>query len=136
MRRYKFLLKEEVFDALNKVRAALLAAKDGSDVENVMNGLLTFDERMKIGRRIIVAEYLLNGVGTEEISKLLKVGKTTIALVSKNLDDYARCFDLLRLRRKKVETEYKKKAYVTRGGSTMIFKKKEYTGFRRKDVKR
>lgn len=41
MRRYGFLQKSDVFEALNKVRDALLAAKDGNDVEQIMNGVLS-----------------------------------------------------------------------------------------------
>jgi len=136
MRRYKFLLKEEVYEALNRVRDSLLAAKDGNDVEQIMKGILTFDERMKIGRRILIAEYLLQGLPFHEIARLLKVGKTTIVLVSKNLDEYAKCFELITSRSKRVESEYKNKAYRSVGGSLKVFKEKEYTGFKRKDVKR
>ena len=136
MRRYKFLQKEEVFDALNKVRDALLAARDGNDVEEIMKGILTFDERMKIGRRILVAEYLLANVPFHEIARQLKVGRTTIGFVSKNLDEYTKCFNLISSRRGKVEKEFGKKAYVKRGGSTLVFHRTEYTGFNRKDVKR
>ena len=136
MRRYKFLVKEEVYEALDKVRDALLAARDGNDVEEIMKGILTFDERMKIGRRILIAEYILAGVPFHDITRMLKVGKTTIGLVSKNLDDYTKCFELIKSRRGKVENEFKKKAYVSRGGSKLIFKRKEYTGFKRKDVSR
>ena len=46
MRRYRFLEKEEIFDALNKLRNAFLAARDGDEVEEIINGLLTFDEKM------------------------------------------------------------------------------------------
>ena len=136
MRRYKFLLKEEVYEALNRVRDALLAAKDGEDVEQIMKGVLTFDERMKIGRRILIAEYLLQGLPFHEITRLLKVGKTTIVLVSKNLDEYAKCFELIQSRGKKVQAEYQNKAYRSLGGSKLVFKKREYTGFTRKNVKR
>ena len=136
MRRYRFLEKEEVFEALNKVRDSFLAAKDGNDVEELMNGLLTFDERMKIGRRILIAQCLLNGFQIEEIQRLLKVGKSTIAYVSRNLDEYERCFFLISARKNKVEKVYKNKSFHKVGGSTKIFKTKEYTGFKRKDVKR
>lgn len=136
MRRYKFLQKEEVYEALNKVRNALLAAKDGKDVEEIMKGILTFDERMKIGRRILIAEYLIAGFPFHEITRQLKVGKTTIGFVSKKLDDYRKCFELISSRNSKVEKEFYKKVYVERGGSKMVFKRKEYTGFKRKDVKR
>lgn len=136
MRRYKFLLKEEVYEALNGVRDAFLAAKDGNDVEDIMKGILTFDERMKIGRRILIAECLLAGIPFHEIARALKVGKTTIGFVSKNLDEYSKCFELIKSRRNKVKTVFDKQAYVKQGGSKLVFKRKEYTGFKRKDVKR
>lgn len=136
MRRYKFLQKEDVFEALNKVRNALLAAKNGNDVEQIMSGILTFDERMKIGRRIQIAECLLNDLRIEEIQRLLKVGRTTIAQVAKNLEDYEKCFHLIRARNEKVEKIYKNKSHRLVGGSMKIFKTKEYTGFKRKDVAR
>lgn len=136
MRRYKFLQKEDVYEALNKVRDALLAAKDGNDVEQLMNGLLTFDERMKIGRRIQIAECLLNDFRTEEIQSFLKVGRTTIAQVAKNLEDYEKCFQLISARNKKVEKVYKAKSHRLIGGSTKVFKTREYTGFKRKNVAR
>lgn len=136
MRRYKFLHKEEVYEALNRVRDALLAARDGNDVEDIMKGILTFDERIKIGRRILIAEYLLDGVHIDEIVKELKVGKTTIGSVGKNLEDYTKCFELIKFRSKRVEREFKNKAYMKRGGPLKVYKTKEYTGFKRKDVKR
>jgi Trp operon repressor len=136
MRRYNFLQKSDVYEALNKVRDALLAANDGNDVEQIMNGVLTFDERMKIGRRIQVAECLIMGLKNEEIQTILKVGKATIAHVSRNLDDYEKCFHLIRARSKKVKEVYKNKSYRMTDGSTKIFKTREYTGFKRKDVER
>ena len=136
MRRYKFLQKEDVYEALNKVRDAFLAANDGNDVEQIMNGILTFDERMKIGRRIQIAEYLLQDLRTEEIQSFLKVGRTTIAQVAKNLEDYEKCFHLISARNKKVGKVYKTKSHRLVGGSTKIFKTKEYTGFKRKNVSR
>jgi uncharacterized protein YerC len=136
MRRYHFLQQKDVFEALDRVRDALLAARDGNDVEQIMNGILTFDERMKIGRRILVAEYLIAGFKMEEIKDMFNVGRTTISQVTRKIGDYERCFDLLRSRNKKVNDTYGKKRYRLSGGSTKIFKTKEYTGFKRKDVKR
>ena len=136
MRRYHFLQKMDVYEALNKVRDSLLAARDGNDVEQIMNGILTFDERMKIGRRIQVAECLLSGWKVEDIKSAFKVGKTTIAFVARNIEDYEKCFELIKARSKRVEGEYEKKSHRLVGGSTKIFKTREYTGFKRKDVKR
>ncbi len=136
MRRYKFLTKEDVYDALNRLRDAFLAAKNGTEVERIISGLLTQDEKLKIGRRILVAEYLKDGLGLDEISKALKVGKNTIMSVARKLDENSTFIELISERKKKVEKEYSKKKYNFIGGSKLIFKKREYTGFKRKDVTR
>ena len=136
MRRYKFLNKEDVYESLNKLRDAFLAAKDGNEVEEIINGLLTHDEKLKIGRRILIAEYLKSGFKFEDIVRYLKVGKNTIVTVMKSLDQHPSYIELISKRREKVDKEYKKKSYLLSGGSKLIFKKREYTGFKRKDVKR
>lgn len=136
MGRYKFLEKSDVYEALNKVRDALLAAQDGNDVEQIMNGVLTFDERMKIGRRIQIAECLLSDATVEDIIFALKVGRSTVAHVARNLQDYERCFSLIQARKHKLEKEFSEKAYRKVGGSKMVFKKKVYTGITRKDIQR
>lgn len=136
MRRYHFLIKEDIFESLNRLRDAFLAAKNSSEVDDIINGLLTLDERVKIGRRIQIAQLLTAGYGIDEITRILKVGKTTIASVSKNLEEKPNCFKLLVRRNAQVEQEYKKKAFRYVGGSKKVFKTKVYTGFKRKDVKR
>ena len=136
MRRYKFLTKEDIYDAFNRLRDAFLAAKDGSEVEELIKGLLTHDEKLKIGRRILIAEYLRDGIGIDEIAKALKVGKNTIVAVMKSLDEHPSYIELISKRSEKVTGEYKKKSYTFSGGSKLIFKKREYTGFKRKDVER
>ncbi len=136
MRRYKFLQEKEVYEALNRLRDAFLAARDGTEVEKIIDGLLSFDEKMKIGRRIQVAEYLKQDYGEEEISSLLKVGKATIATVARKIEEFPECFGLLWTRRKKVESEYRDKSYRRVGSSLRVFKPRVYTGFERKDVKR
>lgn len=136
MRRYDFLQKSDVFEALNRIRDAFFAAKDETEVDHIINGLLTYDEKLRLGRRIQVAEWILAGMTTEEIEQNLKVGRTTIVLVGRQLSEHPECYELIKFRRKKVEKEFKSKAYKQTGGSTLIFKRKEYTGYSRKDVKR
>lgn len=136
MRRYKFLTKEDIYDAFNRLRDAFLAAKNGDEVEEIIKGLLTHDEKLKIGRRILVAEYLKEGMGIDEIAKALKVGKNTIMSVARKLDENSMFLELIRQRKRKVEKEYSKKKYNFIGSSKLIFKKREYTGFKRKDVER
>lgn len=136
MRRYKFLDKFSVYDALNQVRSAFLAAKDGSEVNEIIMGILTHDERMKIGRRVQIARMLKSGATYAQVIAELKVGKTTVGLVEKGLSEHPQAFSLIDKREEKVENEYKSRAYRETGGSKMIFKRKKYTGFTRKDVER
>ncbi len=136
MRRYKFLRKEDVYEALNRLRNAFLAAKNGDEVEEIINGILTHDEKIKIGRRILIAECLKLEKSLDEITKMLKVGKNTITSVMKSLDMYPASFELIGKRSNKVEKLYAQKKYRLIGGSTLVFKKREYTGFKRKDVER
>jgi len=136
MRRYHFLTKFDVFEALNRLRASFLAAKDGRDVESILKGILTHDERMKIGRRIIVASMLINDYSYGDIQEVARVGKSTISNVDRKLKKYPDCFKLVFEREDKVEKEFRRKAYQVSGGPMLVKKRKEYTGFKRKDVKR
>jgi len=136
MKRYRFLKQEDIYEALNNLRDAFLAAKNGTDVEKIINGLLTNDEKLKLGRRIIIAKIIHSGLTIEEISKTLRVGKNTVVTVIRLLEENPECFDLIKQRGMLVEREYKAKRYKKIGGSTLVFKKNEYTGFKRKDVTR
>lgn len=136
MHRYGFLTKEGVYEALNKLRAAFLAAKDGHQVEEIILGVLTHDERMKIGRRIQIAGMLAAGATYDEIMDSLKIGKSTIGLVEKGLREHSLAYKLINQREDRVEREFKSRAYRKVGGSTMVFKKTVYTGATRKDIER
>ena len=136
MRRYRFLNDKQVYESLNKVRDAFLAAKDGNQVNDIIDGLLTHDEKMKIGRRIIIAEYLSSGFGIDEISRDLKVGKNTIMHISRRLEKYKAWFELIKNRNTRTEKEYQSKKHKLVGSSTLVLKKKKYAGFKRKDVRR
>lgn len=136
MRRYIFLREEQIYESLNKVRDAFLAAKDGNEVDKVIDGILTYDEKMKIGRRIIIANYLLSKFTIEEISQQLKVGRNTIMHVSRRLEKYRECFALIEKRGKTVEEKYEEKKFRHVGGSKQIKKLKVYSGFKRKDIER
>jgi uncharacterized protein YerC len=136
VRRYKFLNRGSVFAALNKLRAAFLAARNGSDVDEIIKGILTHDERMKIGRRIQIAQFLEQGMQYREIMNNLKVGLPTIMQVSRKMDEYPQCFKLIIIREEKTKKDYRNKAFRKTGGSKLIFKRNKYTGFKRKDIKR
>ncbi len=136
MRRYQFLTQENVYEALNRLRDAFLAAKDGNEVNQIINGLLTHDERLKIGRRIIIGQWIESGTTIEEITKELKVGKSTVLSVLRSLEKDPSYFSLIMQRRKKVTKEYDSKKYREIGGPSLIFKRKQYTGITKKDIKR
>lgn len=136
MRRYHFLKQEDIFEAFNKVRDAFLAAKDGDEVNKIIDGILTHDEKLKVGRRILIARHLTSGLTTDAIARQLKVGKNTVMHVSRRIEEHKDCFDLIERRTKAVRKEYESKKYQSVGGSQMIHKRKEYTGFKRKHVKR
>ncbi|PIR78745.1 MAG: hypothetical protein COU26_04890 [Candidatus Levybacteria bacterium CG10_big_fil_rev_8_21_14_0_10_36_30] len=133
--RYKFLTEKDEYEIFNLVRNAFLSAHNGRDVEKIINALLTTDERIKIGRRIKIAEMMILGTTGEDIMGTLHVGRNSVTLVSKHLDRYQEGFELILKRQKKVEKAYKEKAHRLSGGSRLILKKKRYTGFKRKDVK-
>ncbi len=136
MRRNKNLSHAKIYEALNIERNAFLAAKDGNQVNKIIDGLLTYDERLKIGRRILIAKCLRSNIGIDEISHLLRVGKSTIMHVSRRLEKYDEWFDLINKRSETTEKEYLRKKYKSVGSSQLVFKKKAYTGFKRKDVNR
>ncbi len=134
--RYKFLTEKEEYEIANHVRNAFLAAQNGKDVQEIISALLTTDEEIKIGRRIQIAYMMISGFTGEEIMNTLHVGRNSVTLISKHLSRYPKGFELINERQKKVEKTYKDKSYKSRGGSRLVFKKKEYAGFTRKDVKR
>ncbi len=136
MRRYKYVDKEDIFASWNKLRNALLAAKDGSEVDSIMRALFTEEERFQLGRRIQIAECLKAGMTIIEICDVLKAGNSTIVHISRRLEKYPEGFELISKRHKKVEVEYEKGRYSKEGGSKKVFKKKTYTGLTRKDIKR
>lgn len=136
MRRYTFLSKDGVYGALNKLRAAFLAAKNGEEVDLIIFGVLTQDERLKVGRRIQIAQKLQDGMKYREIADELKVGLNTVEKVHTLLNTYPACYQLINRREEKVEKEYNRKAFVKTGGPKLVYKKTEHTGFKRKNVKR
>ncbi len=136
MRRYHFLKNDDIYEAINSLRDAFLAAHNGSDVEEIINAILTQDEKVRVGRRIIIAGLLKSNLTIEEIVSLLKVGNNTVMAVARSLETHEAGFKLLEQRKKRVENEYQRKKHKSIGGSKKVFKEKVYTGFKRKDVKR
>jgi uncharacterized protein YerC len=136
MRRYGFLEKESVYDALNKLRAAFLAARNGTEVNEIIMGILTHDERMKIGRRIQISQMLEAGLSYLEIRDNLKVGLATIGQVDKLSDSHPECYKLIGKREQKVEEVFKRRGFEMSGNPKAVFKTRIRTKFTRKEVPR
>lgn len=136
MRRYKFLDKDGVYKALNKLRSAFLAAKDGKEVDELIKGILTPDERLKIGRRILVSQCIDEEFTYNQIRQTLRVGRQTVIEVQKAKNNHPKCFELLSKREDKVETEFGEKAYKMTGNPKRFQKFPSYTGYKRSDVER
>lgn len=125
-----------MYEALNEVRDAFLAAKDGNEVNEIMSFMLTTEEKIRLGRRVLLAKYLELDLTLDEIYKMLKVGKSTVQFVTRRAHLHPMGLKLIRKRGSKVEDEYQKRKFREVGGSQLVFKRKEYTGVKRKDIKR
>lgn len=135
-KRYEFLDQSSLYETFDQVRHAFLAAKDGQEVDAIIDAVLTPDEKIKIGRRILTASLLVAGFSYFEISDMLKVGNSTILDVEKKLILDQGGFAAIFSRRKKVDREFKDRAYRKVGPSKQVHKRTVYTGFKRRDVKR
>ena len=124
MKRYGNLTKDQVQDALHKLRTAFLAAKNNQQVDEILHGLLTRDERIKLGRRIAISKLIAKGMGYDEISDELGVGKTTIIHVLKKIDSHPECFKHILNLEKKIQKQSKQKSKRGIGSSIQFFKKK------------
>src|SRR3989344_4830271 len=119
--RYNRLNQTDVYEAFNRLRDVFLAAKDGHDVDKITDGLLTHDEKLKIGRRILIAEYLLVNTPMEQIVHELKVGMNTVIHVARRLEKYRECFDMIERRRNLTNKDYDNKKYRSVGSSRLVF---------------
>lgn len=136
MRRYQHLSKTDEYEAVDSLRDAFLAAKNGNEVTAIIDALMTQEEQLKLGRRILIAACLRTNMTHKEISKLLKVAQNTISNVQKHLSKYEAGFLLIEKRRIYLEKEFQQKKYKRIGASKLVKKPRVYTGLKRKDVAR
>jgi len=74
-------------EAITKEVIAIIGgAKSKKDLRQLLENLLTSSEIMMLGRRIIIAERIIQGKNDEEIRRELKVGYSTILTVHKWLE--------------------------------------------------
>lgn len=86
-RRPKDLTDKETIATLDALYTAASAVRGRGSVKLFLRDLLTPSERIMLGRRIIIARMLLQGVSYDEIGSRLRVGNSTIGRVHHWLND-------------------------------------------------
>lgn len=72
---------------LDSLYTAISALKSREEIKNFLKDLLTESERIMIGRRILIAQMLLEGKSYGQIIGELHVGADTIIRVHRQLED-------------------------------------------------
>lgn len=100
---------------LDTLYTAMSGLKSREEIKNFLRDLLTESERIMIGRRIIIAQMLLEEKSYEEIIRELKVGKDTIMRVHRWLEDETEGYEKAIKQLEKVLTarqEKRDRAYI------------------------
>jgi len=75
------LSKKEVEQIFYQLCLAISETKGVKEAAELLRDLLSFQEAEMIAKRLKIAEFLINGLTYQEISKNLKVGQSTIARI-------------------------------------------------------
>lgn len=86
-KRIKELSEQERVKTLDALYTAASAVRGRHAVKLFLRDLLTESERIMLGRRVLIARLLLQGVPREEIGKRLGVGFDTVYRVKHWLED-------------------------------------------------
>ena len=100
---------------LDALYTAMSGLKSREEIKNFLRDLLTESERVMVGRRILIAQMLLEEKPYDEIIRELKVGKDTIMRVHRWLEDDTDGYEKAVKRLEKILTarqEKRNKAYV------------------------
>lgn len=81
------LTKEEMVRTLDMLYTAASSVKGRDATKLFLRDLLTPSERVMLGRRIWIARLILQGVGSTEIERKLRVGQNTVTRVERWLND-------------------------------------------------
>lgn len=76
----------QVIETLDALYTAASSLKGRTDMKAFLKELLTPSERLMLGRRILIARYLLSGYTHAEIGEHLGVGPNTIVKVERWVD--------------------------------------------------
>ncbi len=81
------LKEEDRLKSLDALYTSISALKTRDDIKNFLRDLLTEGERIMIGRRILIAQRLLDDEPYNQIMREMKVGPDTITRVDRWLSD-------------------------------------------------
>ena len=81
------LKEEDKIKSLDALYTSISSLKTRDDIKSFLRDLLTEGERIMIGRRILIAQRLLNDEPYDQIMKEMKVGPDTITRVDRWLSD-------------------------------------------------
>ncbi len=84
---------EERIKYLDTLYTTISSLKSKEEIKNLLKDLLTESERIMIGRRILIAQYLLKDYSYAQIIAELKVGPDTIMRVHRWLDDEVKGYE-------------------------------------------
>ena len=86
-RKSKDLSEKEKIQTLDALYTATSSLQGRDAMKMFLRDLLTESERIMLGRRILIAQMLMEGRGREDIMEALRVGPDTIWRVQRWLDD-------------------------------------------------
>ena len=81
------LKEEDKIKSLDALYTSISVLKTRDDIKNFLRDLLTEGERIMIGRRILIAQRLLDDEPYNQIMREMKVGPDTITRVDRWLSD-------------------------------------------------
>ena len=96
--------RKEKIRYLNAMYGAIATLSSSEEIRTFLNDLLTESERIMMGRRILIAQRLLEEQSYDSIAGELHVGLDTIAKVHKCMEDDERGYEVIfeKLNKKKL----------------------------------
>ena len=124
--RPKSLSDEERIETLDALYTAAGTIKGRNAAKEFLRDLLTENERIMLGRRILIARALLSGATHDQIVERYGVGKDTIGKISHWLDDQLPGYETVLAKLEQVYTARAEKRYIAANPFSFAALKKKY----------
>lgn len=119
------LSKRQIIETLDALYTAAGSLKGRAVMKRFLRDLLTLSERVMLGRRILIAQRLLQGLSHREISRDLRVGTDTVWKVHRWLLDTMPGYEEA-LKGMEIEFESRRRKYARPELGTFAWLKKKY----------